>query len=153
MTGHHKNDQTGSDMQTWTCRKIITLHTLVHTQPRCVPCDEAELLSEHLPQLFCIVLLYLQPFLHKLCIALQEVDAPLRVLVEVLKLVLREEVREHRLALSGEQEVRELRLSLACLSKTGYMKRCDEYWWFSLLLMPADSVAVEQTSAIQYRFR
>lgn len=89
----------------------------------CVPCVDAGLLLEYSPQLFCIVLLYLQPFLHKLCIALQEVDAPLRVLVNVLKLVLWEEVSKHRGALSGEQEVRKLSLSLASLSKTGYMKK------------------------------
>lgn len=88
-----------------------TRHTGMRTgthSTRHGPRVNAGLLMEYSPQLFCIVLLYLQPFLHKLCIALQEVDAPLRVLVKVLKLVLWEEVREHRQALSGEDEVKEL---------------------------------------------
>lgn len=103
----------------------------------CVSCVEAGLLIGYSPQLFCIVLLYLQPFLHKLCIALQEVDAPLSVLVEVLKLVLREEEREHRWALSAEEEVREFGLSQAFLSKTGYMKKQKWWcvWWILMILL------------------
>lgn len=84
-----------------------TVRTGTHSTRR-RPRVNAGLLMEYSPQLFCIVLLYLQPFLHKLCIALQEVDAPLRVLVKVLELVLWEEEREHRQALSGEHEVKEL---------------------------------------------
>lgn len=95
----------------------------MQTRPCVYDRVDAGLLLEYSPQLLCIVLLDLQPFLHKLCIALQEVDAPLRVLVKVLKLVLWEEVQEHRRALSGEQEVRERSLSLAFLSKRGYMKK------------------------------
>lgn len=69
------------------------MQTLIKITPALCACaDSGLLLFEYLPQLFCIVLLNLQPFLHELCIALQEVDAPLRVLVEVLELVLWEEV-------------------------------------------------------------
>lgn len=47
------------------------------------------------PELLGVVLLYLQPLLDKLCITLQEVDPPLSVFVQTIKLVLQME-REGR---------------------------------------------------------
>lgn len=41
------------------------------------------------PELLCVVLLYFQPLLDKLCIALKEVDPPLSVFVQTVKLVLK----------------------------------------------------------------
>lgn len=40
------------------------------------------------PELLCVVLLYFQPLLDKLCVALEEVDPPLSVFVQTVKLVL-----------------------------------------------------------------
>lgn len=72
---------------------IMTFHT-------CSPSDTVVLSNfqdplankkTNLPQLFCIVLLDFYPFFHKFGVFLQEVYAPLCMLVQVIKLILKKQ--------------------------------------------------------------